>query len=94
MVLDAVSYAQQFIDVFVWIYLLLIFLWVLTSWLRLPHSFQPFVRFLHDVCDPYLRLWRRVLPFPAGPIDFSPIAAIFGLYIFREIVNGLLGRLH
>jgi YggT family protein len=93
-VLDVVSYAQQFIDVFVWIYLIAIFLWVLSSWVRVPYSLQPVQRFLHDICDPYLRLWRRVLPFPAGPIDFTPIAAIFGLYVFRALVDALLSRLH
>jgi len=94
MVLDAVSYAQQFISVFVSVYLLAIFLWVLSSWLRLPYSFRPVQRFLHDICDPYLRLWRRILPFRAGPIDFTPIAAIFGLIVFREIANYLLSLLH
>ena len=59
----------------------MILLYVLTSWIRLPYSLNPLQRFLDDVCDPYLRLWRRVLPFSAGPLDFSPIAAIFGLVV-------------
>jgi YggT family protein len=94
MVFDAVSYAQQFVNVFVSVYLLAIFLWVLSSWIRLPYSLQPVQRFLHDVCDPYLRLWRRILPFPTGPIDFTPIAAILGLIVFRELVIYLLSKLH
>ena len=32
-------------------------------------------RFLYDVCEPYLRLFRRVLP-PLGPIDLSPMVGV------------------
>ena len=61
---DAASAANQFIDVFLYVYILLIFAYVLTSWVPLPYS--PWVRrisdFLRDVCEPYLRLFRRILP--------------------------------
>ena len=94
MVLDAVSNVEQFIDIFIGVYLLVIFLYILASWVRLPYSLNPVQRFLDDVCGPYLRLWRRILPLSAGPLDFSPIAAIFGLIILREILDALLNRLH
>src|SRR6185437_5122462 len=93
MVLDAVSTAENFIDVFIGVYILVILLWVLSSWFRLPYSLNPVQRFLHDVVDPYLRIWRRIIPM-VGPLDLSPIAAIFGLIILRELINALLGRLH
>jgi uncharacterized protein YggT (Ycf19 family) len=93
MVLDAVSSVEQFLDIFIGVYVLVILLYVLASWVRLPYSLSPLQRFLHDVCDPYLRLWRRVLP-SAGPLDFSPIAAILGLIALREILDTLLNRFH
>jgi YggT family protein len=93
MVLDAVSTAENFIDVFIGVYILVILLWVLASWFRLPYSLNPVQRFLHDVVDPYLRIWRRILPM-VGPLDLSPIAAIFGLIILRELLDTLLNRLH
>jgi YggT family protein len=93
MVLDAVTTAENFIDVFIGVYLLAILLWVLLSWFRLPYSLSPVQRFLNDVVDPYLRLWRRIIP-TVGPLDLSPIAAIFGLIVLREVVDALLGRLH
>jgi YggT family protein len=93
MVLDAVTTATSFIDVFIEVYLLAILLYVLTSWIRLPYSLRPVQRFLDDVCNPYLRLWRRVIPM-AGPLDLSPIAAIFGLVVLREVVNAVLDRLN
>ena len=94
MVLDTVTTIEQFLDAFIEVYLLAIFLYVLSSWIRLPYSFRPVQRFLYDLCDPYLRLWRRILPFSTGPLDFSPIAGIFALIILRGVLNALLNRLH
>ena len=92
--LDAVSSAQAFVQVFVGVYVLLIFAYILTSWIRLPYSpwLNRVQRFLYDVCDPYLRLFRRVLP-PLGPLDLSPIVAVFALVIAGRIVVALLERL-
>ena len=90
---DAVSTAQSFVDVFVGVYVLLIFAYVLTSWIRLPDSFNRVQRFLYDVCEPYLRLFRRVLP-SLGPVDLSPIVAVVVLVAIEAIVTRLLGKLH
>jgi len=94
MVLDAISHVKQFVDVFIGVYVLVIFLYVLASWLRLPYSLRPVQRFLQDVCDPYLRLWRRLLPFSAGPLDFSPLAGIVALIALRFVLDWLLNRVH
>src|SRR5207247_8786658 len=79
---DAASAANQFIDVFIYVYVLLIFVYVLMSWVRLPYS--PWVRrisdFLRDVCEPYLRLFRRILP-ALGPLDLSPAVASIALFV-------------
>jgi uncharacterized protein YggT (Ycf19 family) len=65
------------------------------SWVRLPYSLwlNRIQRFLYDVCDPYLRLFRRILP-PLGPLDLSPMVGVLVLVILERIVNALLGRLH
>jgi YggT family protein len=84
-VLDAASEVKLFVIVFVSVYSLLIIVYVLTSWVRLPYSLSPVQRFLDDVCEPYLRLWRRVLP-SAGPLDFSPIVALAALWILEQVV--------
>jgi len=93
MVLDAVSTIQQFIDVFIYVYVLVILVWVLLSWFRLPYSFNPVQRFLNDVVSPYLNLWRKIIPM-IGPLDLSPIVAIFGLFLLRYVIDTLLSRLH
>jgi len=91
---DAVSSIQSFISVFTGVYVLLIFAYILTSWVRLPYSptLNRIQRFLYDVCEPYLRLFRRFLP-PMGPLDLSPIIAVFALILGARIVNTILERL-
>ena len=90
---DAASAANQFIDVFLYVYMLLIFVYVLTSWVPLPYS--PWVRriseFLRDVCEPYLRLFRRVLP-SFGPLDLSPIVAILALVVLIRVIDELFNN--
>ena len=90
---DWVSSAQNFVQVFVWVYVLLIFADVLMSWIRLPYSIwlSRIQRFLYDVCEPYLRLFRRILP-PLGPLDLSPMIAVIVLFIAGRVAVSLLDR--
>ena len=90
---DAVDAAQSFVQVFVGVYVLLIFAYILTSWIRMPSSLTRVQRFLYDVCEPYLRLYRRILP-PLGPLDLSPIVAVLVLILFEQVVVRLLEALH
>ena len=85
---------QSFISVFVGVYILLILAYILTSWIRLPYSpvLNRIQRFLYDVCEPYLRLFRRILP-PLGPLDLSPIVAVFFLGLVRYAILVLLDQL-
>jgi YggT family protein len=89
---DVADYVQALFTV----YLILIFVRILLSWIpRLPYNrvLHAVVTFVHDVTDPYLRLFRRVLP-PVGgsgfALDLSPIIAIVVLYIAQAIVVGLI----
>jgi len=90
---DAVGVIQSFLDVFIGVYILVILLYIITSWIRLPYSptLNRIQRFLYDVCDPYLRLFRRVIP-PLGPLDLSPMLAVISLLIFQQILNAILDR--
>jgi YggT family protein len=48
------------------------------------------LQFLRDTCEPFLRLFRRLIP-GFGGIDFSPLLAIFTLQIVnRVLVEGLI----
>lgn len=78
------------------VYLVLIFVRILLSWVpRLPYNryLQAVVAFVHETTDPYLNVFRRVLP-PLGgrgfALDLSPIIGIILLLILRGIVVGLI----
>ena len=92
MLLDSITHVQNFIEVFVDVYALTLVLYILASWVRLPYSLNPLQRFLHEVCDPYLRLWRRILPLSFGPMDFTPMVAIFALIFIGQLVVYIVGR--
>jgi YggT family protein len=91
---DWVDSAQNFVQVFTLVYFLLIFAYILMSWIRMPYSIwiNRIQRFLYDVVEPYLRIFRRFIP-PLGPLDISPIVAILVLWIVSGLVIRLLGQL-
>jgi len=92
---DAVSSIESFLYVFVIVYSILILAYIITSWVRLPYSpwLNRVQRFLYDVCEPYLRLWRRILP-TFGPLDLSPMVGVAFLYVLLAVLNSILDRLH
>src|SRR6266481_323197 len=92
---DAVDQAKTFVSVFVTVYTLVIFAYIITSWLRLPYSpwLNRIQRFLYDVSEPYLRIFRRLLP-SFGPLDLSPIVGIVVLIIIREVLIRILDLFH
>ncbi len=95
LLLDAVSSAQAFVNAFFYVYILIILVYIVLSWVRLPYSLwlNRIQKFLYDVCDPYLRLFRKILP-PLGPLDLSPMVGVLVLVVIQHLVIALLGRLH
>jgi YggT family protein len=91
MLADVRSSIAGFVDVFLFVYILLILIYVLLSWFRLPYNLwlNRIQRFLYDVCEPYVGLFRRVLP-PLGFIDLSPMVAILVLILIRSLVVPLI----
>jgi uncharacterized protein YggT (Ycf19 family) len=88
---DAITSVETFVNVFITIYGVVLIAYILTSWLRLPYSIwtNRIQRFLYDVSEPYLRLFRRLLPM-AGPIDFSPIVAFIALGAIDRLLVWIL----
>jgi YggT family protein len=92
---DAISSVETFINVFIGLYWLVIFVYILVSWLRLPYSptINRIQRFLYDVCEPYLRVFRRLLP-STGAIDLSPMLALITLIVIDRFLIWLLDYFH
>jgi YggT family protein len=78
------------------VYIILIFIRILMSWIpRMPYNryLAAFLKFVSDVTDPYLNLFRRILPpvrMGGAGLDLSPIVATFVLIIVSEIVVSLI----
>lgn len=70
------------------VYTYLLIIRILLSWIR-HNPYQPLIRFVYEVTDPYLGVFRRFIP-PLGAVDFSPIAAFFVLQLLWKIVNSVL----
>lgn len=90
--LDIATYVS---DVF-GVYIALILIYILTN-LVFAFGLRPgysrildlVLNFLRDVCEPYLRIFRRIVP-TIGMIDFSPWLAIIVLVILRAVIPPLI----
>jgi len=78
------------------VYLVLIFVRILMSWIpRMPYNryLAAFLQFVTDVTDPYLNLFRRFIPtvrLGPGALDLSPIVATIVLIIVADLVAGAI----
>ncbi len=72
-------------------YSILVVVYVLMSWI--PQGASRIVEdiraVLASLCEPYLSLFRRVIP-PLGMIDFSPVVAIIVLELLGRLVVTIL----
>jgi uncharacterized protein YggT (Ycf19 family) len=78
------------------VYILLIIVYILLNLMlsfgvRLPYSrwSDAFTSFLRDVSEPYLRLFRRLIPVVGG-LDLTPMIAIIVLYFAQSIIVGAI----
>ena len=86
----------DYVDALFLVYMILIFARILLSWIpRIPYNpaLSAVINFINEVTNPYLRIFRRIIP-PLGgggfALDLSPIIAIFVLIIVRSIVVGAI----
>ena len=82
----------DFLSTVIYVYTLIIIVYIITNLLfaaglRPPYSrtVDAILSFLREVSEPFLRIFRRVLP-SFGGFDFSPILAIFALAIINTVV--------
>ena len=85
-----------YVQTLVFVYTILIVAYILSSMFfqvggRLPYNraLNAVMTFLRDVCEPLLRIFRRVIP-PLGPLDLSPMVAIIVLNVAGAIVANLI----
>jgi YggT family protein len=75
---------------FISIYLALLVIRVLLTWFpNINWSSQPFAA-LSQVTDPYLNVFRSIIP-PMGGMDFSPMLALIVLSLLQRTVASAIG---
>jgi len=82
----------DFLSTVIYVYTLVIIVYIITNLLfaaglrpSYSRTVDAILGFLRDVSEPFLRIFRRVLP-SFGGFDFSPILAIFALAIINTVV--------
>lgn len=80
------------LSTFLQIYLVLMIFRVLLSWFPNINWYDPPFSILSQLTDPYLNLFRSIIP-PLGGIDFSPLIAFFVLQFGSEFLINLLTSL-
>ncbi len=68
------------------IYLLLIFVRILLSWFQTAEWAYSAMAFLSPITDPYLNVFRSIIP-PLGGLDLSPILAILALQFISSMLT-------
>lgn len=79
------------------VYVILIFIRIVASFVpRMPYS--PYLRavldFAHEVTDPYLDFWRRLIPSFGGGggfgLDLSPMVGLLVLFVAQALIVNLI----
>jgi YggT family protein len=71
---------------FINIYLVLIFIRILLSWFQTAEWAYSMIAFLSPITDPYLNIFRSIIP-PLGGLDMSPLLAILALQFISSILD-------
>jgi YggT family protein len=93
--IDRVDVAD-YVSTLITVYVVLIFIRILMSYFRtIPYYrwLDIFLRFVTEVTDPWLNLFRRIIPpVRMGPaaIDLTPMIAVIALYFIGFFVTRLI----
>ena len=72
-------------------YSLIIFVYVLMSWLPVNRGILADIySVLGRICDPYLNLFRKLIPPLGGMLDITPIIALLVLQFGAGLIANLL----
>jgi YggT family protein len=76
------------LSIFLWIYSMMLIVRVLLTWFPTINWSTPPFSILSELTDPYLNLFRRIIP-PIGGFDLSPILALFVLQFVSRAIAGI-----
>lgn len=80
-------FVAQVISLMANILILLLFIWVVLSWIMPPY--HPLRELLDRIVEPMLLPIRRILP-STGPMDFSPMVLMILIVVASRILNFII----
>jgi len=83
------TFLAQFVNIFAELLIFAIFIRVILSWIRPVNASSGISRFLFEITEPVLSIFRRVVP-RLGMLDISPIIAFIVIELIRSVLVGLL----
>ncbi|WP_255375145.1 YggT family protein [Collinsella sp. An307] len=81
----------QLVSTLVNFYETLILVYIILMWFPLREGGIAYdvAMVLRSLCEPFLSIFRRIIP-PMGGIDFSPVIAVLALNVIARLVIGIL----
>jgi YggT family protein len=86
----------NYVSALFYVYIIILFIYVLLNMAlslgaRTPYSrwWDAVLNFLRDVSEPYLRIFRRIIP-PMGMFDLSPMIGMIVLWALRALIVSLI----
>jgi YggT family protein len=96
LVASARSQVAGYVETLAYVYTIIMLAYILSSLFfnfggRVPYSrwSSALLGFLRDVCEPVLSFFRRFIP-PLGPLDLSPLIAIFVINLIARLIASLI----
>lgn len=84
---------SRFINQLFYFYYLLLIIRIFLTWIpNIDWDSQPF-NFMRSLTDPFLNIFRGIIPPIGGMLDISPIIAFFALQFLQIGVNWILSAL-
>src|SRR3954464_15332818 len=86
----------DYVSTLITVYVVLIFIRILSSYFRnIPYyrALDIFLRFVTEVTDPWLHLFRRLIPpvrVGGGALDLTPMIATFALILLGRVATSLI----
>ena len=84
---------SRFINQLFYFYYLILTIRIFLTWIpNIDWDSQPF-GFLRSITDPFLNIFRGIIPPIGGVLDISPIIAFFALQFIQIAANWILAAL-
>ncbi len=84
---NSVALLAKTLVTFITIYMYLLIIRVLLTWFPKVNWLAPPFSILSQLTDPYLKIFRSIIPPLGGTLDISPMLAILLLQVLRGILN-------